>query len=144
MTHIVFRTTLRFQSRNLGIIRLTNFSIIGIRLAELSTLPRDVIQQAKTLANLISTKRGASRCFNSNYTFLKGVITPFLKVSSIRHFSEVEIENKIIFITIIRNSMKWIRRWERKELSSSSQRDWFNCLVIPDSARLTWSPTWKA
>lgn len=30
----------------------------GIRLAELSTLPRDVIQQAKTLANLISTKRG--------------------------------------------------------------------------------------
>lgn len=73
MTHIVFRTTLPFQSRNLGTIRLTNFSIIGIRLAELSTLPRDVIQQAKTLANLISTKRGASRCFSSNYTFLKGV-----------------------------------------------------------------------
>lgn len=104
MTHIVFRTTLLFQSRNLGTIRLTNFSIIGIRLAELSTLPRDVIQQAKTLANLISTKRGAST------VDVLIVITPFLKVSSIRHFSEVEIEHKIIFITIIRNSMKWIRR----------------------------------
>lgn len=33
----------------------------GIRLAELSTLPRDVIQQAKTLANLIYTKKGASK-----------------------------------------------------------------------------------
>lgn len=122
----------QFQLRNLSIIRLTDFSIIGIRLAELSTLPRDVIQQAKTLANLISTKRGASRCFNSRYTLRRGI------------FSEVKIEHKIIFILIIRNSMKWIRRWERKELSSSSQRDWFNCLVIPDSARLTWSPTWKA
>lgn len=73
MTQIVFRITLQFQSKNLGIIGLTNFSIIGIRLAELSTLPRDVIQQAKTLANLISTKRGVSRCFNSSYTLRRGI-----------------------------------------------------------------------